>query len=347
MNKESEIRADTYGIKATQKPTDTPTEFAKGARNQNRAIQGKSPLKNEKGYTYGRVAQRAHMSEIKRSYFSSKVVNFDDLEGLEGSKKVFELIAVYVLLVLKSFRKYTESSKDVASMTVFAARALQPSQKTFALKEIQLPKSIDFHSEFCFNDKHDYFAVYQLGYGCAGVSCLSINQDGVACVLKFLHQHPAKESGDMLELAKEEAAYWTTIYGLSAGAFAIDKRIVIAMPYLEVPSNYDDRQRLIGEGKSEQDGPLYRGLLEFYKKGYTHNEVYWHHIGVQAREQNLCILCDLGHISTNDEFSDEKMTAWVQTNFENLKQRNVRSDSVSNGSTRQPGANGHTDSSQR
>eukprot|EP00978_Attheya_sp_CCMP212_P037013 scaffold171781_cov44-Attheya_sp.AAC.1 len=40
MNKESEIRADTYGIKATQKPTDTPTEFAKGARDQNRALQG-------------------------------------------------------------------------------------------------------------------------------------------------------------------------------------------------------------------------------------------------------------------------------------------------------------------
>jgi hypothetical protein len=261
-----------------------------------------------------------------------------------------QLIAVYVLLVLKSFRKYTESNEDVGSMTVFTARALQPSRKTFALREIQLPKPIDFYSKFCFNDKHEFFAVKQLGYGCHGVSCLGIDQDGVACVLKFMHQKSATESGEMLNIAKDEAKRWGTIYELSAGVFATDKRVVVAMPFLNVPSNYDDRLRLIqGEPEQEeQDSPLYRGLLNFCKRGYTHDEVYWHHIGVQARQPDLCILCDLGQI-TPHKFSEEELTAWVQMNFDNLKRQNVRSDSVSNGfgSTRQFGVNGHADSPQR
>jgi hypothetical protein len=328
IKKEDEIPVYNNKIKASQKPAQTSEEFAKGARDWNRKQQGKPPLNNQ---------------SIERSYYASKVVNFKDPGG---SEKVFELIAVYVLLVLKAFRKYTESNEDIRSMKVFAARFLQPSRKTFALREIRLEKHIDFYSEFCFRVTNNvFFAVKQLGYGCNGVCCLSINQKGVACVLKFLHPKAATESGGMLKAAKEEAERWGEIYRLSAGAFAIDKRVVIAMPYLEVPSNYEDRLRLM---KGEEDSPLYRGLLKFCEQGYTHEEVYWHHIGVRSGKYDLCFLCDLGHIRKHT-FSGEQKTEWVRANFNNLKLRNVESDSVSNGSTSQVtrGVNGHTDSSQR
>ena len=332
---EGEGLAESFKIKATAKPTELPQEFSKEARNRVRKKQGKKPLKDPKPYKFGRVAERAREAEVERRYFASEVV---DLGSEGGNEKVFKLIAVYVLLVLKCFRKFTESDEDIASTTKFRARVLHQTGKIFALTEIELIRPIDFHSNFHFLDTHKFYALKQLGYGSYGVCCLSINQDLVACVLKFLHRKAfkpdesppvvpdahgvASDKDDALDSAKREAKRWKDIYELSAGVLKIHERVVIAMPYLEIPSNYADRVRLVEGG---ENSPLYRGLLYFCNRGFTHDEVLWHHIGVPVgcpKFANLCLLCDLGDGRIRGhKFTESEKSHWVQTRFDELRGR--------------------------
>lgn len=157
-----------------------------------------------------KYAQRIEETETKREFFSSNVLKF----GTEQeSRAVFELIAIFVLLALKSLRESLEKDENILEQRQFAGRVIDTDHETFSLSDIQVKDGIDFEQMISFDPEKvaptKFYVVRQLGYGANGVCCLARTDQGVPCVVKFFLR---REENDHVERHREEAKMWNVIY---------------------------------------------------------------------------------------------------------------------------------------
>lgn len=275
---------------------------------------------NDQVYKYGRVAAIASQKTAAYSHYASEVLSMDT-----EPKKTLNLLAVFVILTLRNLMNYieNENSENIMNMTHFSARFVsEPS--VFSLTAVTLSRPIDFLCPSTSCDRKGFYAIKQLGFGSHGVCCLAFNMNGAACVLKFIHKHVIGTSNSEMK-AKEEAAMWGRIYkkkyGITASLLQVNFRLIIVMPYLQIPSTHRERLALC---KDDTDSKLYRGLKEFCDAGYIHKELHWHHVGVipsaDFDSNNPCLLCDLENISEH-RMSEVEKEKWVGEAFTALKNR--------------------------
>ena len=275
---------------------------------------------NDQVYKYGRVAAIASQETAAYSHYASKVLSMDT-----EPKKTLNLLAVFVILTLRNLMNYieNENSENIMNMTHFSARFVsEPS--VLSLTAVTLSRPIDFLCPSTSCDSKVFYAIKQLGFGSHGVCCLAFNMNGAACVLKFIHKHVIGTSNSEME-AKEEAAMWGRIYkekyGITASLLQVNFRLIIVMPYLQIPSTHREKLALC---KDDTDSKLYRGLKEFCDAGYIHKELHWHHVGVipsaDSDSDNPCLLCDLENISEH-LMSEVEKEKWVDEAFTALKNR--------------------------
>ena len=296
----------------------------------------------------GRVGIEIEEANAKREFFATKELSFGSDE--KQNRKVFELLAGYVLLCANSLMEQPEEPLD---LTVpdrrLLTREVRVSAKTFSFKRIKLPSGVQFQETPQTNDKV-FYAIRQLGYGQTGASCFACTSSAAPCVVKFF-----RKSDDSFELAKREAKNWAAIYkhlGYDFVKAYQAPRAFLVMPFLRVPCNLAERQRLVEGGERSL---LYNALLHFSAKGFIHKEVFWHHVGlIEHRSlgelktprfgsrvgsiwsslrgskrgsddtdtpnvELLAVFCDLSHAKRCDDASERE--AWVKKSFDDLYRR--------------------------
>ena len=305
-----------FEVTALNIPGAVPNEYMKRDKDGNIK---KDRNGNDQVYKFGRVAAIASQKTAAYSHYASEVLSMDT-----EPKKTLNLLAVFVILTLRNLMNYieNENSENIMNMTHFSARFVsEPS--VFSLTAVTLSRPIDFLCPSTSCDRKGFYAIRQLGFGSHGVCCLAFNMNGAACVLKFIHKHVIGTSNSEMK-AKEEAAMWGRIYkkkyGITASLLQVNFRLIIVMPYLQIPSTHREKLALC---KDDTDSKLYRGLKEFCDAGYIHKELHWHHVGVIPSadfDSNPCLLCDLENISEH-RMSEVEKEKWVGEAFTALKNR--------------------------
>jgi hypothetical protein len=157
-----------------------------------------------------------------------------------------------------------------------------------------------------------------LGYGDSGACCLASTEDGkAACVIKFFNRSP-----DAKKRAEQEGMYWKEIYAKEygwnfCGSRDLDDVSCLLMPYLrEVPPK--DRAELF---QNKRESLLWKALSFFAKKGYSHDDLKWSHVGTflhGTKKVKTVALFDLGHVSI---LESKDHNAWVTKAYDTLVQR--------------------------
>jgi Family of unknown function (DUF5898) len=285
----------------------------------------------------GRLTRAVQKRNVPRSYYASKVFEF----GNTGSqnRKVFELLALYVLLCVESHKEKRQGPnakgdepQDLRGPNLQCMARLITATSAFASLEILMESGVYFEDQPVPNVS-TFYAIRQLGYGLSGACCFAVTSSAAPCVIKFYRQVDDATA----ERAKEEADMWKTIYGDYGIDFAEvfkTPRLFLLMPYLNTPCTLAERKKLV-EGKSDQDSMLYKALEHFASKDHIHEEVRWHHVGlwkvkkaapkrrgsVQSIEvgTEFAVFCDLDHAKPC--LDAQAKAEWVETTFVEMKQR--------------------------
>jgi hypothetical protein len=307
------------------------------------------PPKSKNGPKNGRVQVEIKKEHVKMEYFATEPISFSS--NATDNEKVFELLAGFVLLCVESLKQAPKNPLDLSEPGVRSlARLVKIGNEPFSFKQIELPSGLRYDSN-PLKEHSVFYALRQLGYGQSGTCCFCCTDATAApCVIKFFRQNHEFED------AKKEAKMWQKVYGDLGFDFVRaeeNPRVLLIMPYLRVPRNLAERQKLV---EGEEDSLLYKALQRIAGKGYIHREVFWHHVGLmkvvqQQRESHqsskskrfgmklpfmggrakrniddaavsateIAIFCDLIHAEPCDDKS--KREDWVKTSFEDMKKR--------------------------
>ena len=314
-------------------------------------VKSTAPPKKKKSKTKdGRVSITIRKGGVKRhyTYYGSQPLSFG--EDVGQNRKVFELLAAYVLLCVKSLQEQPKEPLDatVPDLCVLT-REVRARAGKFSFQQIALPYGIQFHKKPMVSETN-FYAMRQLGYGETGTSCFACTSSASPCVIKFF-----RNSDDSFTSAQNEAEKWQDTYGhLKIGFVKAYNapRAILVMPFLKVPCNFQERKKFV---EGERDSLLYQALLQVSSRKYIHGEVFWHHIGlldpwiedppvvnefwtsrvmnifrkpqgrnsadtasVEPPAKPIAVFCDLAHATRCDD--DAARTVWVEKSFQAMKE---------------------------
>ena len=274
----------------------------------------KNEKKEGRGTKRGRVAIAITKENVKRSFFATEAISFGSNEA--ENRKVIELLVAFILLGVKTLTEAPSGEIRLPKKgEECLARKVSLSQGNFAFKEIVMPDGIAFGTNPT-KQHTNFFAIRQLGYGQFGASCFACTEASAApCVIKFYRDHVT------FEHALEEQKRWNHLYGEYGFDFvraSKSPRVLLVMPYLRVPRNQEERQKLL---EGEEKGLLYQALQHVADKERIHDEVFWHHVGLieVPTRGTVAVFCDLQHVYPCKDVA--KRNQWVKDAFAAMKQR--------------------------
>lgn len=151
-------------------------------------------------------------------------------------------------------------------------------QRIFPPDSIEIEGGIQFDQ--CPTGQHDTFwSLTQVRSGAtAAVCCLAVTSDASICALKIF-----RKTGEATEqAATHELSNWNKIYGHKNWYFMrvadIAGTQILVLPFFDAPGNAKEREFLLSG--AEEDSLLWKALDAFASKGYTHNDLKCHHVGI-------------------------------------------------------------------
>jgi hypothetical protein len=136
-------------------------------------------------------------------------------------------------------------------------------------------------------------------------------------VIKFFNRGPNAKTK-----AEQEGMYWKEIYAKEygwnfCGFRDLDGVSCLLMPYLREVS-LEERAGLF---QNVRESLLWKALSFFAKKGYSHNDLKWSHVGTflhGTQKVKTVALFDLGHVSILDS---KDHNSWVTEAYNTLVER--------------------------
>jgi len=285
--------------------------------------------------------------KVERKHFATDAVSFGAKE--QQNRGVIELLATCILLCVEVQQTSPCQLLDLTERNVkCVARHLVADKATSAITQTCLPEGVHFNNLPLQTEK-DYFVIRQLGCGEHGVSCFACSESCAPCVMKFFCKQ--LDTQETFPDATEEANWWHHLHGdlgFNKDVVKVYKvpRSFLVLPFLRIPCNFVERQKLIEGGKDES--LLHKALKHLASKNCSHHEVFWHHIGPvgksaptgsnstglginmsfgrgkkskQAEEdlKETAVFCDLAHVQKCED--KEELRKWVEDSSQRMKGR--------------------------
>lgn len=339
QSKESAVTPDRPKSLVDATETGVPVRKKSNLKKTGAPPKKKKPLLGETPKKEGRVSVTIKEAAAKREYFATDPISFGNDEA--ENRKVFELLAVYMLLCVESLKEQPDGPLDLTKENVRClTREVRTDAATFAFKEIELAHGIYFDDQPK-QKESVFYAIRQLGHGQNGVCCFACTTSCSPCVIKFFRQDHDFKS------VEKEAELWKTLYGDLGFHFVKaynQPRPLLIMPYLRVPCNLAERNQLVN---GDENSLLYKALKGFAKKKHIHKEIFWHHVGLievsppmqqnssrgasrkrvwrkkssspEVETTTVVVICDLAHAEPCENKTE--CENWVKDSFNAMKGR--------------------------
>lgn len=229
----------------------------------------------------GKVSIIMNEADDKRQYFASEVFSFGNKE--EQNKNVFKLLATFILLCVKSLEESLRQKVDYSKTCNIRVR-VDTQNATFNFTQVCL--HIQFN-EMPSKKYSKFYVIRQLGYG-NGSCCLACTEYSEPCTVKFFHRRRRTTLNKLKEASEAEVENWKEMYCSDYSfpfveVLQIGECNILVMPLLRVPAGKSEKELLL---ERDTESLTYKALLHFRRKGYIHNDLGWHHIGVISMQKS-------------------------------------------------------------